>query len=61
MMLIIEPAVMADPSSKNYPELFEEHHKSLNTWKLDNKGLCVCVRVSACVCVCDYDCVCVCV
>ena len=47
MMLIVEPAVMTDPASKKYPELFEEHKNSLITWTMDDKGVlmwgCLCV------------------
>ena len=39
MMLIVEPAVMTDPASKKYPELFEEHKNSLITWTVDDKGV----------------------
>ena len=49
MQLIVEPAVMEDPESKKYPELFEDHQSSLDTWTLGDKGvgLCVCACVVA--------------
>ena len=47
MKLIVEPAVMEDPESKKYPELFENHRSSLDTWTLGDKGAALCVCACA--------------